>query len=316
MIDSALITGCNDRRAETRHNILARLDDSGKTLHDAIRDKGLYFRVSLTSTCNLACPFCHNEGAPRGGCLAEVDFLCKAIDTALSLGFDRIQFTGGEPLLHPHISKILRRATQQFPDVGITTNGVLLERYLPQMIDAEITRIHISLQQQSLSSTGTGPWKVPSWLGPILNQAEKGAFILRLNLPVQHDRLNETRQFLKDMEAFDCNIRLFSVLPTDHNPAFEYPLDRVLEIARTENKQRHRKRCLGRVTVRKYFEPSGIRCGVCPQRHVCQEQSRSLRLGADKMLRPCLATREWDIPLQYRSMAEAMEEATVFAIDF
>jgi hypothetical protein len=46
------------------------------------------------------------------------------------------------------------------------------------------------------------------------------------------------------------------------------------------------------------------------------EQSHSLRLGADLVLRPCLATRHWDAPLRASAINESVTEAALLALDY
>lgn len=306
----------SEERLFMRSNILKRLTDNGKTISDVIEEKKLYFRVSLVGNCNLNCEFCHNEGAPYNGKL-NLSFGLNAIKTARSLGFKRVQFTGGEPLLHSQVLEFIHNSKQIVPDVGITTNGILLKKFIKHLSEAGITRIHISLQVESLTGkNGNDRWKVPHWLEPILEYSKKEAFILRLNLPVPHNKLKEAMMFLKEIAPFQCSIKLLSVLPSNKDQQFSYPLKEIAEIARAENMRRQKNGCQGIISVREYFPPSGIRCQSCPSYRSCQEMSRSLRLGSDGILRPCLATRRWDSPLHEKNMLESIEEAALFAIDF
>ena len=49
----------------------------------------------------------------------------------------------------------------------------------------------------------------------------------------------------------------------------------------------------------------------------CKEQSRSLRLGADRVLRPCLASRKWDIAFVHPdSLGQNLSEAALLSIDY
>jgi len=296
--------------------LLNDLVDKGKTLQNAIEEKELYFRISLIGTCNLNCEFCHNEGAPFKGKL-EPGFTLKVIKTAASLGFKRIQFTGGEPLLHPQLCDFIRMAKPFFPEVGLTTNGIFLEKYLHQIIEAGISRIHISLQSESLTCGGTlDHWEVPPWLDPILDYLKKKSIYLRLNIPVPHSQLDQTRMFLQKIAPMKCSIKLFSVLPLSYSRDFSYPLDDLVEIARAENLRRQKNGDSGSILVREYREPSGFRCQTCPGKPICQEQSRSLRLGPDRILRPCLATREWDIKSNRKNITKSLTEATLLALDY
>jgi len=306
----------SEERLFMRSMIQKKLTENGKTISDGIEKKKLYFRVSLVGTCNLNCEFCHNEGAPCSGKL-DLSFGLNAIKKARSLGFKRVQFTGGEPLLHSQVLEFVQNSRQIVTDVGITTNGILLEKFINHLAEAGITRIHVSLQLESLTDNNVnGRWKVPNWLEPILEYSKTEAFILRLNLPVPPNKLRDAKIFLQEIAPFQCSIKLFSVLPSNKEADCYYPLNELSEIAWTENMRRNTNGDKGRITVREYFPPKGIRCQSCSSYSGCRELSRSLRLGADGILRPCLATREWDSQLHEKNMLESIEEATLFALDF
>ncbi len=151
---------------DTVELIRTRLNKRNETIAEAIKERALYFRVSLLGACNLACPFCHNEGAATKGKL-EIAFAERAICIAHELGFRRIQFTGGEPLLHPRVADFVKIARAVMPDVGITTNGTYLAPKLASLISAGLSRIHVSLQAEALCSNPSAEqWSIPGWLRP------------------------------------------------------------------------------------------------------------------------------------------------------
>jgi len=98
----------------------------------------LYFY--LTEGCNLACRHCWM--APRfdadGSRYATlpVDLFEAAIREAKPLGLSRVKLTGGEPLLHPHFTKLLEIVRREELALTIETNGLLCT---PQ-IAAEIAK--------------------------------------------------------------------------------------------------------------------------------------------------------------------------------
>lgn len=79
----------------------------------------------LTKGCNLRCRYCYPPG----------DEPCLPVDEAVAL-LERIRphnpalnLTGGEPLMYPGISRILRRAHElRFRPLLLSTNGLLLDR--------------------------------------------------------------------------------------------------------------------------------------------------------------------------------------------
>ena len=56
-----------------------------------------------------------------------------------------MRLTGGEPLVNKQIVEIVSDLSQHFKQIGITTNGTLLKRKLPRLIDAGLTHLNVSL---------------------------------------------------------------------------------------------------------------------------------------------------------------------------
>ncbi len=118
-------------------------------MQDAIGRTINYMRISITDRCNLRCRYCMPNGietVPMQELLTyeEILTVCKE---AVALGITRFKITGGEPLVRRGscnlISKI--KALPGVEQVTLTTNGILLEQYLPQLIEAGIDAVNISL---------------------------------------------------------------------------------------------------------------------------------------------------------------------------
>lgn len=299
-------------------DIKRQLKARGFTIAQAISQRELYFRVSLTGNCNLNCAFCHNEGAPRTGYL-NLGFCVKAMKEAFNIGFRRVQFTGGEPILHPQVEQFVQEGRKIFQDVGITTNGTHLLDKVDALAYSGITAVHVSLQMETLSGFGSEDnWVVPSWLEPVSKYSLQGRFGLRLNLPVPATEMLHARRFLEDISVFGCDVAVFSILPKRDgmSRSMPYPIHELESLARVENDRRHRVGLPGVINLRCYKPSDGIRCSACESMNSCREASRSLRLGADKVLRPCLASRTWDVFCSERNMKTAIEEATLLALDY
>lgn len=109
-----------------------------------------YIRISLTDKCNLRCKYCMPEAGVK--LLKHEDILSYEEITVLSkvfiaIGIKNFKLTGGEPLLRKGISKLVQnlKKLDGIGEVTITTNGVLLEEYGKELIDAGIDRINISV---------------------------------------------------------------------------------------------------------------------------------------------------------------------------
>ncbi len=117
------------------------LDHSGREID--------YLRISVTDRCNLRCRYCMPEGIK---CLPMPEILtyeeiCTIAETAAELGIRHIKLTGGEPLVRRGVISLVERlkAVLGIEAVTMTTNGILLEKELPSLIDAGLDAVNISL---------------------------------------------------------------------------------------------------------------------------------------------------------------------------
>ena len=84
--------------------------------------------------CNLACTYCneyddHSDPLPTETMLERVDHLAR-------LGTAVVTISGGEPLLHPELERIIARCRQGGTIAGMITNGYLLSRKRIQSLNA------------------------------------------------------------------------------------------------------------------------------------------------------------------------------------
>lgn len=116
------------------------IDQHGRVVRD--------LRLSVTPRCNYACFYCDplREGAkdPVGTVsVADVDVILEA---AVALGIESVRFTGGEPLLRRELPEMIALAKKHgVPDIAMTTNASLLARRLPDLLEAGLGRINVSL---------------------------------------------------------------------------------------------------------------------------------------------------------------------------
>ncbi|MGN0371762.1 MAG: GTP 3',8-cyclase MoaA [Enterocloster sp.] len=108
-----------------------------------------YMRISITDRCNLRCKYCMPYGVD---CVSRWEILSleevQAIAVcAAGLGIRHIKVTGGEPLVRKDCVQLVKmlKSVPGIEKVTITTNGVLLERYLEPLMEAGLDGINISL---------------------------------------------------------------------------------------------------------------------------------------------------------------------------
>lgn len=107
-----------------------------------------YLRLSLTERCNLRCFYCM---PPEGVQLSPPSSIMTASEifniskTFVSLGVNKIRLTGGEPMVRKDFAEIAESLSSLPVELAITTNGVLIDKYLPVLIKARIRKINVSL---------------------------------------------------------------------------------------------------------------------------------------------------------------------------
>ncbi len=103
-------------------------------------------QIEITNKCNLACVHCfNNSGNPYPDELTTKEIL-SLLDVLSSLGVHHITLTGGEPLLHPDLFKIVEHARKEPMSVDIFTNATLItEDTIKKFKKVGINRFNISI---------------------------------------------------------------------------------------------------------------------------------------------------------------------------
>ena len=109
-----------------------------------------YVRLAVTDRCNLRCFYC----MPAEG----IDYLPKKqlltyeemermLQVLAGLGISKVRITGGEPFLRKDLIYFLRqvKAIPGIEEIHITTNGVLTEPYIPDLVNLGIKSVNLSL---------------------------------------------------------------------------------------------------------------------------------------------------------------------------
>lgn len=102
---------------------------------------------NITRTCNLRCVHCYADShAEKYPGELTWEQCCDVIDDLAAYGASALLLSGGEPLLHPHLPDILRRATARGLKVTISTNGTRITPELARLFkDVGIAYVGISL---------------------------------------------------------------------------------------------------------------------------------------------------------------------------
>ena len=120
-----------------------RLIDRFGRLHNNLR-------ISVTDRCNIRCFYCmpadNVEFMPKAH-LLTFEEIERIVRVGTCLGIDRIRLTGGEPLVRRDLHVLVQRlaAVPGIIDIGLTTNGILLDEQAQLLRDAGLKRLNISL---------------------------------------------------------------------------------------------------------------------------------------------------------------------------
>ena len=124
------------------------MNENTNILTDNFGRKHSYLRISLTEKCNLRCTYCMPaEGIPLSpkSHLMSADEIFEIASVFVKNGVTKIRLTGGEPFVRKDFDVIIKKLAQLPVEIAITTNGILLHKYLPLLKKLNILNITISL---------------------------------------------------------------------------------------------------------------------------------------------------------------------------
>ena len=184
-----------------------------------------YVRIAVTSSCNLRCSYCmredHKETADTES-LLKIRDINTIIDVLAGLGVTKIRFTGGEPLLRKDIVELVRQAKSHtgIKTVSLTTNGLLLDRFLPALIDAGLDSLNFSIDtlddNRYRAITRREEFKrVRENLDMLL---KTDAISVKLNVVLMRDiNSDELQRFVDFTKDHSVTVRFIELQPFDDN---------------------------------------------------------------------------------------------------
>ena len=99
--------------------------------------------IEITNICNLNCSFCpKSDRDKKVMTVPEFENIINKINGYTKHIYLHVK---GEPLMHPHLDKIIKIANKNNINVNITTNGRLLKDKLDIINNNKIRQINISL---------------------------------------------------------------------------------------------------------------------------------------------------------------------------
>ena len=120
------------------------------SLMDRLRFGPFLAQLVVTRRCNLSCGYCNEYD--QSSAPVPTGVLLQRIGALRRLGVPYLEFTGGEPLLHPDLPRLVRRATDlHFPARMLISNATLMT---PERIEA-LNRAGLTHLQVSVDGVAT-----------------------------------------------------------------------------------------------------------------------------------------------------------------
>ena len=299
-----------------------------------------YLRVSITDRCNERCVYCMprelQEWLPREDILTYEE-IARIVRIGASLGVTKVRVTGGEPLTRRGVLNFfaLLEEIPAISDVGVSTNGSLLSRIVPErgrQTMAECLREHgvrtvnISLDTLDRASYArtTGRDFLPQTLAGIAaaRAAGFGADEIKLNCVLMRGPNEDQIVPLVDYAASNgLVLRFIELMPVSTTDVLED--ENFFPIAEA---RRRIEAHYGALIPAPHFRTNGPATyyqlpvtgqkigfiGAMTNLHFC-ENCNKLRLTCEGQLRPCLGSfLEFDIREPLRAGASDDELRQIF----
>lgn len=290
-------------------------------------------RVSLTHACQLSCRFCHQEGIEPHWRPVHIPlgYFEALLGIYSEIGGRHVELTGGEPLVHPKISELLRLASAPNRHICLCTNGLRLEKILPELRAGCVQLIKLSLHAAANSENakwllGTA-WDFDQVAANISRVIDTGTRIQLLYTLTQKNAV-ALPDVLDLALRWGVDLQLVDLIPTrnkDTSPMLGYLGGHVFEeevrrCARYETTVHDRTGA----TLKIYKTPQGATwelkdthyglfhsgmCVGCSLKSICGEGIYALRVDASGIFKPCLLRQDLDV----KSVTDPIDKKLLFS---
>ncbi len=264
-----------------------------------------YLRLSVTDRCNERCLYCMPEGykgwQAREDTLTD-DEIMRLVRVAAGLGFKKFRVTGGEPLIRKNIVDLLGRiwAEPGVETLGISTNGVMLEKLAVPLRQAGVCGVNVSLDalDSAIYHRVTGG-DLARVLAGIEAACAAGFGKIKLNCVLMRG-VNEQEiwPLVEYAAARHCPLRFIELMPLTRrdvlNESNFFPIAELMEILQARDEVQPVDKAgerIGNGPARYYrLQRTGALVGVIgalTEACFC-ERCNKMRVTADGKLRPCL----------------------------
>ncbi len=261
-----------------------------------------YLRVSVTDKCNLRCIYCMPEGGLPWLQRAEIlsyEEIAQIVRAGASIGVRTIRLTGGEPLVRRNLSRLVAAiaAVPGIDDIALSTNALLLEAQLDELVAAGLRRVNVSLdtlRADRFEVIARRPG-LDAVLRAIDAAVKAGLTPVKINCVVMRgkndDELSDFAELTRDRAIF---VRFIELMPVHDNLGLQrnayVSSDEILERISAIGELRPVSGPAGNGPARYFALPgaAGAVGVISPLSHDYCERCNRVRLTADGRLRLCL----------------------------
>ncbi|MFC1855871.1 GTP 3',8-cyclase MoaA [Thermodesulfobacteriota bacterium] len=191
-----------------------------------------YLRVSITDRCNLRCFYCMPEGGiSQIECdnILRYEEILRIIRISVKNGINKIRITGGEPLIRKGVVDFIKDISNidGVEDLGLTTNGIMLESLAEELFNAGLKRINISIDSldpktyKKITRNDT----LDKVLAGLKKAHEVGFAPIKINVvSIRGVNDSEVIEFAKLTEDYPFFVRFIEYMPIGNDNSWEKKL--------------------------------------------------------------------------------------------
>ena len=241
--------------------------------------------IEMTSQCNERCIHCYAESSPERNESLTIDEIRAGLNQARTLGRAYVQFTGGDPLIHPQLVDAVAHAHQlDFAGIEVYTNGLLLTDKMVGKLNPFSPTLAFSLYSHDATTHDTITALPGSFRRTIeaVKRAKAAGFDVRIGVVLMKEnsaQVAEIRDYITShLEIDEAHIRFDPVKKTG----------RGIDIENSE----------------------GIAFSVAhlPDREKTTSRNGKLAIASDGTIYPCIFSRQNRLGnIRHNSLQEIME---------
>ena len=199
-----------------------KMTHQNNILQDTYGRDHAYLRISLIERCNLRCSYCMpEEGVPLSpkSHLMTYEEIYEIAKIFVNHGVTKIRLTGGEPLIRKDIPVILEKLATLPVELSITTNAVIIDKFIDVLKEHGVKKINVSLdsldREKFKHITRRDQFDIV--YKNMLLLLEEG-FNVKVNVVLMKDfNDNEIIDFIKLTKELPISVRFIEFMPFDGN---------------------------------------------------------------------------------------------------